>query len=77
MLRFINVFKNRAEKRKITVQAVCRQESRRWFGVIPGYGNIEKRFRECAKLESCFFSTKKRERMIGILRTRARPLRSN
>lgn len=76
MLRFINVFKNRAEKRKLMVHAVCRQESRRWFGVIPGYENVEKRFRECAKLENCFFSSK-RERTIGILRTRARPLQSN
>ena len=70
------MFQNRAEKRKIMVQAVCRQESKRWFGVIPGYGNVEKRFRECAKLENCFFSTK-RERTIGILRTRARPLQSD
>ena len=70
------MFQNRAEKRKIMVQAVCRQESKRWFGVIPGYGNVEKRFRECVKLENCFFSTK-RERTIGILRTRARPLQSD
>lgn len=61
------------------VQAVCRQRVEK---VVWSDAWVWKHREEvqgmCEKLESFFFSTKKGERVIGIiLRTRARPLRSN
>ena len=71
------MFKNRAEKREIVVQAVCRQGVEKVVWSDPWVRKHREKGSENVQSWKTFFSTKKRERMTGILRTRARPLWSN